>query len=178
MKTAWVAAFLAMAGAGFARDLSGEPQLARVLVMWPQGAGLVRFREGLLASPSQEPRSGAHSSRWRLVAAQEAASSPRSDSWRDTMARMVDAIVLHRVSDLVIGPDGRLAHLALQLAVKIGVRVVLVACPDRTALKLRIGGVSAVGQGGGPGSDPATLGREVAELLDRTFVTDKTTGSP
>lgn len=163
MRALPVLAVLAFASCAPAQDVSTVKAPARVYVIWPARTGVAPFVEALGAAPSEG---------WSLVGAValDSGSSPgpvrrpvRSDPWRGAMSRMVDAVVKREATDLVIGPDGRLAHLALQLAVKLGVRVVLVDCPDRTAVELPIPGVTALQLG--PGLAPSELGRRVAQHL-------------
>lgn len=134
---------------------------ARIHVVWPDAPGLEAFVAGFGAP-------GAAFEGGEVLGAERVPTGARRDAWKDLPHRLVDVVTRGRVTDLVVGPDAKLAHLALQLAIKANVRVVLIACTDRSATALPIRGVTRV-----PGSatrephDFEALGREARRRIVR-----------
>jgi len=142
-----------------------EGKIRRVFVVWPQAPGLEAFLHGLRSgSGGPAAMSDGTTAGFTLVGSMElprpGESKVGAGSWKDQPHQLVGLVTGQEVTDLIVGPDSNLAHLALQLAVKMRIRVVLVACPDRGAVALPIKGVTAVPKGVDRGSTPSRGRRE------------------
>jgi hypothetical protein len=151
-----------------------------VFVIWPRAPGLLPFLEGLGRGlvTTGGPGSGfillgSEEVETRESSFRDAGGRSRGGAWKDLPHQMVTILTGKKVTDLIVGPDGKLAHLALQLAVKTGIRVVLISCPDPSALALPIRGVTSLPHihAGAPRADPPSapdfrvLGSELSHEL-------------
>lgn len=134
---------LGMACAALGGTPPPSPGPCRALVVWAEGAGAEDFTTHL--TEALGPSAGVLVGRLVLRTSGGRGSSPTpSSGWRDAPQRLAEALIAHSATCLVVGPDRQLAHLALQMAVKTNVKVVMVGVTDPSALRLPIPGVRIV----------------------------------